>query len=83
MNLAKSLIVSDKNFEYVKSLSLRGTHRLEKEKNETPRTFAVKKGIFHPLTQPASLIDLILKSKACYSILIKESNYCPQRVSNG
>jgi hypothetical protein len=26
------------------------------EKNETPRTFAVKKDIFHPLTQPR-LID--------------------------
>jgi hypothetical protein len=30
---------------------------------------------------PASLIDPILKSKACYSILIKDSNYRPQRVS--
>jgi hypothetical protein len=25
----------------------------------------------------------ILKNKACFSILIKESNYCPQRVSDG
>jgi hypothetical protein len=43
-------------WEYVNSLSLRDTHRLKKEKNETTRTFAVKKEIFRPLTQP-HLID--------------------------
>jgi hypothetical protein len=32
---------------------------------------------------PASLIDPILKNKACCSILIKESNYRPDRVSDG
>jgi hypothetical protein len=32
---------------------------------------------------PASLIDPILKNKACCSILIKESSYHPDRVSDG
>jgi hypothetical protein len=44
------------NFEYVNSLSLRDTHRLKKQNIETPRTFAVKKEIFHPLNEPR-LID--------------------------
>jgi hypothetical protein len=32
---------------------------------------------------PKRLIGPILKEKACCSILIKESNYRPDRVSNG
>jgi hypothetical protein len=32
---------------------------------------------------PAAEFDSILKNKACCPILIKESNYCPQRVSEG
>ena len=40
------------NFEYVNSLSLRDTHRFKKAKYWISRTFAVKKGIFHPVGTP-------------------------------
>jgi hypothetical protein len=40
------------NFEYVNSLSLRDTHRFKKAKYWVSRTFAVKKGIFHPVGTP-------------------------------
>jgi hypothetical protein len=45
------------NFEYINSLSLRDTHQLKKEKNETPRTFAVEKQYSIHWMNPASLID--------------------------
>jgi hypothetical protein len=40
------------NFEYVNSLSLRDTHRFKNSKYWISRTFAVKKGIFHPVGTP-------------------------------
>jgi hypothetical protein len=48
------LLINWLNVEYLNSLSLRDTHRFKKEKNETTRTFAVKKeilGLFQQLRQ--------------------------------
>jgi hypothetical protein len=63
------------------------TNHIGKKLFQSSRTYAVKWQFLAEIpTQsylPASLIDPILKNKACCSILIKELNYRPDRVSDG
>jgi hypothetical protein len=63
MNLAKSLIVSEKTIVITAHLC------------SEMAVFGRKSYL------PASLIDPILKNKECFSIVIKDSNYRPFRVS--
>jgi hypothetical protein len=63
------------------------TQRIGKKLFQSSRTYAVKwqflaKNQYY-FCLPDTEIDLILNIKACYSILVKESNYRPDRVSDG